>query len=330
LRGIWVISEGFGESLDSDDILVAIPLENSYNQKRTYVRFIEGVIERMEHFLRLNEIQRNLLVGSIIGDGEITKNYPNSRRKNHSYREHYGVQQEAYRIWKSEFFPNLLYLTKKSSTLRSKSSALFTELYPHFYEKNAKQIPLQLLKYCTLPYFLAAIYLDDGSLSISTRVNHRAKKIYLTPHIFLYLQNYTKDQLQALQCHIAETFDFYFKLNKRKDGHGYILRGTSTELTYRFLSFLSPITSTCPTMFYKSDWEWRLKQEKVKFYESHKSYEIVASSPDRFKNYSNEEIEEIISLKKKGLKDKEIAVAVNRSYWSIVYKLRDLRTAGLL
>jgi hypothetical protein len=59
------------------------------------------VKELMEHFLRLNEIQRNLLVGSIIGDGEITKIYPNSRRKNHSYREHYGVQQEAYRIWKS-------------------------------------------------------------------------------------------------------------------------------------------------------------------------------------------------------------------------------------
>jgi hypothetical protein len=40
---------------------------------RTHVRFIEGVKERMEHFLRLNEIQRNLLVGSIIGDGEIQR-----------------------------------------------------------------------------------------------------------------------------------------------------------------------------------------------------------------------------------------------------------------
>jgi hypothetical protein len=83
-------------------------------------------------------------------------------------------------------------------------------------------------------------------------------------------------------------------------------------------------------MFYKSDWEWRLKQEKLKFNKSHKDYEIVATSPDRFKNYSNEEIEVIISLKKKGLKDKEIAVIVNRSYWSIVYKLQELRKMGLL
>jgi hypothetical protein len=169
---------------------------------------------------------------------------------------------------------------------------------------------------------LAAIYLDDGSLSISTRVNHRLKRIYLTPHIFLYLQNYPKDQLQSLQHHIAETFNFYFKLNKRKDGYGYILRGTSTELTYRFLSFLSPITSTCPTMFYKSDWEWRLNQEKLKFNKSHKNYKIVATSPDRFKNYADEEVDKIITLKKKGLKDKEIAVIVNRSYWSIVYNCK--------
>jgi hypothetical protein len=297
----------------------------------TNVPFEKGVEKFMKHFLKLNEIQRNLLIGSIIGDGEITKIYPNSRRKNHSYREHYGVKQEAYRIWKSEFFPNLLYLTKKSSTLRSKSCALFTELYPHFYEKNAKQIPLQLLKLCTSPYLLAVIYLDDGSLSISTRVNHRLKKIYLTPHIFLYLQNYTKDQLLALQCHLVETFDFNFSINKRKDGHGYILRGTSTELTYRFLSFLSPITSTCPSMFYKSSWERRFKQEKEKLNETHKGYEVVATSPDRFKNYSNKEIEKIISLKKEGgLKDKEIAVIVNRSYWSIVYKLRELRKMGLI
>jgi hypothetical protein len=57
---------------------------------------------------------------------------------------------------------------------------------------------------------------------------------------------------------------------------------------------------------------------------------IVATSPDRFKNYADEEIDKIITLKKKGLKDKEIAVIVNRSYWSIVYKLQELRKMGLL
>ncbi len=45
----------------------------------------------------LTSIQQNILIASIMGDGEITKIYKNSRRKNHSYREHYGEFQEEYR-----------------------------------------------------------------------------------------------------------------------------------------------------------------------------------------------------------------------------------------
>ncbi|MDX8343218.1 DNA endonuclease [Rossellomorea sp. YZS02] len=284
----------------------------------------------MEKFLNLSSIQRNLLVGSIMGDGEITKIYPNSRRKNHSYREHYGVEQENYRIWKASFFPELFYLTKKSQTMRSKSDPLFTELFPYFYTNHSKQIPIKLLKYCTSPYFLTALYLDDGSLSISKNINHRKKKIYLTPQIFLYLQNYTKEELEVLQQHILESFQIDFKLNKRRDGHGYILRGTSTDLTYNFLNLLSPITLTCESMYYKSNWEWRLKQEEQKFLVQYPNYQIIASSSSRNKNYSDKEINEMISLKKKGFKDQEIANTLARSYWSVVYKLRELRNGGVL
>ena len=284
----------------------------------------------MEKFLNLSSIQRNLLVGSIMGDGEITKIYPNSRRKNHSYREHYGVEQENYRIWKASFFPDLFYLTKNSQTMRSKSDPLFTELFPYFYNNHSKQMPIKLLKYCTSPYFLTALYLDDGSLSISKRINHRTKKIYLTPHIFLYLQNYPKEELEVLQQHILESFQIDFKLNKRRDGHGYILRGTSTDLTYNFLNLLSPITLTCESMYYKSNWKWRLKQEEQKFIVQYPNYQIVASSSSRNKNYSDKEINEMISLKKNGFKDQEIANVLARSYWSVVYKLRELRKGGIL
>lgn len=36
----------------------------------------------------LTDIQRNVLIASIIVDGEITKCYPGTRRKNNNYREH--------------------------------------------------------------------------------------------------------------------------------------------------------------------------------------------------------------------------------------------------
>ncbi|MGD6848912.1 DNA endonuclease [Rossellomorea aquimaris] len=284
----------------------------------------------MENFLNLSFIQRNLLIGSIMGDGEITKIYPNSRRKNHSYREHYGIEQENYRTWKASFFPNLFYLTKKSQTMRSKSDPLFTELFPYFYNNHSKQIPIMLLKYCTSPYFLVALYLDDGSLSISKRINHQNKKIYLTPHVYLYLQNYPKEELEVLQQHIFDTFQINFKLSKRRDGYGYILKGTSTDLTYNFLNLLSPITLTCESMYYKSNWEWRLKQEEEKFFKQYPKYQIIASSSDRFKNYTAGEVRKMILLKKNGVKDIEIAKTLGRSYWSVVYKLRELRSEGIL
>ncbi|WP_299743065.1 DNA endonuclease [uncultured Rossellomorea sp.] len=284
----------------------------------------------MEKFLNLSSIQRNLLVGSILGDGEITKIYRNSRRKNHSYREHYGLEQENYRIWKATFFPGLFYLTKKSQTMRSKSDPLFTELFPYFYSNRSKQIPIKLLKYCTSPYFLTALYLDDGSLSISKRINHRNKKIYLTPHIYLYLQSYPKEQLEVLKQHILDTFQIEFKLNKRRDGYGYILKGTSTGLTYNFLNLLSPITLTCESMYYKSNWEWRLKREEQELLKQFPNYQIVPSSSSRFKNYTEDEVRKIILLKRSGVKDKDIAKSLCRSYWSVVYKIRELRLEGIL
>lgn len=174
----------------------------------------------MKEFLKLSNIQKNILIASIISDGEITKLYPNSRRKNNSYREHYGKQQEEYRMWKQSFLPDLFYLTPKSQTLRSRSHPLFTELYPHFYNENGdKKIPVQLLKYCDSPYFLATLYMDDGTLSISKRINHNKKLIYLTPHIFLYLQNFPPNELKILKDYILHQFNIEFTLSKRPDGY---------------------------------------------------------------------------------------------------------------
>jgi hypothetical protein len=116
--------------------------------------------------------------------------------KNHSYREHYGIAQEDYRKWKITFFDGLLYITPKSSSVRSASHPMFNTLFPHFYKTDGhKHLPLELLKKCTLPHFLAILYMDDGSLSISYRINHLKKLIYLLPHIYLYLQCYSHEEL---------------------------------------------------------------------------------------------------------------------------------------
>jgi hypothetical protein len=282
-------------------------------------------------FQSLNDIQINVLIASIIGDGELTKLYKGSRRKNSSYREHYGEKQKEYREWKMELMNRLFYITPKSNTLRSASSPLFTDLLKLFYNTNGnKNIPASILPFCNLPHFLAVLYMDDASLSISTNINHNNKKIYITPHIYLYLQNYPSEELTLLKNHIKNYFQIKLKLASRKDGHGFILRTTSVNETIAYLNTIKDISDTCPSMLYKTSLSYRLQQETQKWKLKYPDYKLIVSSSDRNKNYTAEENKLLISLKKSGHKDKEIAIILGRSYWSVVYKLSVLRKLNLL
>ncbi|MDQ1146298.1 hypothetical protein QE429_003125 [Bacillus sp. SORGH_AS 510] len=282
-------------------------------------------------FHTLNNIQINVLIASIIGDGELTKLYQGSRRKNSSYREHYGENQKEYREWKMELMNGLFYITPKSNCLRSASSSLFTDLLALFYNHNGNKIvPASILQFCNLPHFLAILYMDDGSLCISTKINHRNKKIYITPHIYLYLQNYPKEELTLLKNHIQDNFQITLRLASRKDGHGYILRTTSVNETIAYLNIIKDVSDTCPSMFYKTNLSYRIEQETQKCKLKYPDYELIVSSSNRNKNYSSDENKLLISLKKSGHSDKDIAILLGRTYWSVVYKLCELRKLNLL
>ncbi|RXZ01853.1 DNA endonuclease [Fictibacillus sp. S7] len=285
----------------------------------------------MDQFLGIDKATRSLLIGSILGDGEITIRYKNSRRKNHSYREHYGKNQKEYRLWKQQLAPQLLYMTPKSQTLRSKSSVLFTELYPHFYDKlGQKHIPFKLLEHCNMLIVSAIIYMDDGSLCISKRINHNQKKIFLSPHISLYLQCYSKDELEGLNKKLWNKLGLSLRLSKRKDGLGYIIKTTTIENSLNFLNKVEMITKTCPPMFYKTNWNYRFSIEAFKLKLQYPDYETLSSCSNRHRNYSIKEIEKLILLKQQKMSDQLIATTLGRSYWSVVYKIAELRKNGHL
>lgn len=280
---------------------------------------------------QLTDIQKNILFASIIADGEITKLYPNSRRKNNSYREHYGKEQESYRVWKASFFDCLLYFRPKGTFLVSKSDPLFTSLYHIFYnQQGQKRIPIELLEQCNLPYFLSILYLDDGSLSITKRANHLKKTIYLAPHIYLYLQNFPLNELQILKQHILNTFGFNFSLPKRRDGFGHVLKLTKVNDSLDFLKLVLTTVNDLKGMEYKCNWEKRLIIESEKLLSDYPNYKVLTSDSERFRNYTEDEIEKIISSKISGFKVLEIAKELNRSYDSIVYKMCELRKNGRL
>lgn len=276
--------------------------------------------------LNLSAIEQNVLIGSILGDGEITKLYHGSRRKNNSYREHFSPHQLDYRIWKLKQLPLNFYFNQSKTYLLSSSLPLLTQLFPYFYNADGnKIISFEMLQLCNLPQFLATLYLDDGSLSISIQKNDLKKIIYLTPHIFLYLQCFSFEDLVKLQNHIYLTFSIEMNISKRPDGFGYILKTTKVSETMKFLSVVFGASSDCPSMFYKTNWEMRFAHEIARYQESSPNYKVIASTSDRSRNYTQEECNLLRQMKNEGAKDKDIALKLNRTYWSIVYKWRELK-----
>jgi len=253
-----------------------------------------------------------------------------SRRINSNYREHFGEAQLGYREWKVAQFDGLLYFNKTKSEVMSKSLPMFTELEQLFYGSDRiKCIHEQTLKCCTLPHFLATLYMDDGSLSISYRVNHRLKKIHLTPHIYLYLQSFSKSDLELLRNHIFEHFKVNLNFSKRKDGFGYVLKTTSVEETFKFLLVIRQVILECPSMFYKTNWNYRFTKELMNWTAKYPGYQVITSSSKRNKNYSNDEIDLLIKLKLIGYSDKDVGDLLNRSCWSVVYKWSEIRKESI-
>lgn len=171
--------------------------------------------------------------------------------------------------------------------------------------------------------------MDDGSLSITYRVNHRLKKIYLTPHIYLYLQSFSKSDLELLRNHIDKHFKVNLTLSKRKDGFGYVLKTTTVEQTFQFLRVIRSVILECPSMFYKTNWNYRFTQELMKWLTKYPGYGVITSSSERSKAYSDDEVELLIKLKLLGYSDKAVGELLNRSYWSVVYKWREIKNGSI-
>jgi acylphosphatase len=127
-----------------------------------------------------------------------------------------------------------------------------------------------------------------------------------------------------------KTFGYNLKINKRKDGQVYILKMTKTQEVYRFLIEVNRTMNNCKSMRYKFDWKFRFNIEKEKVRMNFPNYEIIESDSSRYQNYTEEDIKKLIHLKLKGKTDKEIATCLNRTYWSVVYKFKDLRKNGFL
>lgn len=187
------------------------------------------------------------------------------------------------------------------------------------------------MKQCTLPIFLTALYLDDGSLTISYSHSKKKNIVYCHPSIILYTLNFTTAENTILASHFNYTFGTNFVVSKHPDGHKSLLKLNKEKEVRHLLKIIEPYVKQIPSMAYKMSIEENIKLKKNHILEKfNKGGNILVSSSNRNRPYKEEEIERMIRLKNDGKTDLEIANQLGKTYWSIVYKLADLRKQKLL
>lgn len=272
--------------------------------------------------------QEQIIFGSILGDGYISKGA--QRSINYYYQEHFGESQRAYREWKEEMLQYLSF-TISGNYLRSGSHPYFTKLHKELYKNNTKILTKQFLAKCIHPLFLTTLYLDDGSLTISYTYNKNKNIVYCQPSIILYTLNFTKAENTILAHHLNKTFQTNFVVSQHPDGSRHLLKINKQSEVAHLLKVIKPHVKNIPSMRYKTDVAENVRLKRKHIYKKfNENVTIKLSSSNRRRKYSEAEIQKLIELKREGLTDQNIANKLDRTYWSVVYKLRELRNTEKL
>ncbi|MDV3426223.1 MAG: endonuclease, partial [Bacillota bacterium] len=141
----------------------------------------------------LTQLEQNIIVGSILGDGNLTY-APRSR--NAYYREHFSIKQKEYREWKMNNIHSMKFRIEKECHLKSPSHPVFTELYDKFYINGIKTITEDNIKLLNHPIGLACLYMDDGTLMISASKSKGAIRIH--PTIGISTLSFSKEGCEIL------------------------------------------------------------------------------------------------------------------------------------
>ncbi|MBI2631166.1 hypothetical protein HYW73_03070 [Candidatus Nomurabacteria bacterium] len=116
--------------------------------------------------LHLSDIQKAVVIGSILGDGNLNSNWS---RTNYRLKISHSVKQSDYLLWKYEVLKDFV-LTKpnvyektKSISFRTISHNELTQFYKLFYPLGKKVIPRNIKELINNPLTMAIWFMDDGN-----------------------------------------------------------------------------------------------------------------------------------------------------------------------
>ena len=153
--------------------------------------------------LDLNNIQKAVITGSILGDGYLE---PNWSKTNYRLSIGHSIDQKSYVLWKYDIFKNLV-LTKprfkkvnSSFVFRTVSHPEITRLRNIFYKNGKKIIPNNLFDHLS-PLAIAVWFMDDGNL---VKTGDKLKGFHLNTQSFSDEDNLKiKDLLSSIDINCS-------------------------------------------------------------------------------------------------------------------------------
>ena len=144
--------------------------------------------------LSLSEIQRKVLLGSMMGDGCLIEN---SSKSNYRFQTEHCDKQKSYVYWKYDIFKNFVltppgfHQKTKSWRFRTISHSQFAHYHKMFYSEGKKILPKDL-SFLKDPLTAAVWFMDDGGRSAGG--------------CLLNTQNFTDDEALRLLAFFRKEF----------------------------------------------------------------------------------------------------------------------------
>lgn len=209
-------------------------------------------IEELSCHLKLTDEQREVLIGTLLGDGHLeTKNQGQTYR----LKIEHTIRQRAYVEWFYDLFQDwvrtapivrsreVMFRGKKKSYERIGFATLSTgslRFYAQQFYQDGKKIVPKLIHRWLTPRALAVWYMDDGSI----KSNHH-KSIFLNTHSF------SESDLKRLQSALEKQYGVKSTIRIQKDGRQLYLLSETVE---NFLNLIYP--HVIPSMRYKLPHVW--------------------------------------------------------------------------
>jgi LAGLIDADG DNA endonuclease family len=193
---------------------------------------VETLFARNARTTPLTGVQRDLVIGSLLGDG-----YLMPTTAGWCFRVSHGMQQRSYVDWKFGIISDLVRTAPRASGrsyyFRTVTHPDFSGLREAFYAPGAaKGVPLHLIERELTAFGLAIWFMDDGAADRN--------------QLRLNTQSFSRDENLVLAEFLQAKFGIAAQLNKDKDRHRLRIGARGMD---RFLELVAP--HVIPSMLYK-------------------------------------------------------------------------------